>query len=320
MLQASVVGNSVNAFKALRYAQQGGDGGLKEGFYFAPVKTGRGIAAHVLDTKFNQTKTFIVAPTGVSDVKMTTADIQASGVSQIIAAVPNTKGSLIKIFQRDGKLTKEVRPFGTSERGALSIFAADVEGNGTDEIIVSSSKLKRALILGGDGAVRATINVPETKGTMYVTAQRMPDRTLIVTAVQNGKQVNVYMWDQFGTYISDFTTTLPTATAISIGFAPTSDGVGQLYLAQLTSKALNVRYLTHKGLATQVITARPTEGNLFGFAFGRVNSAEEMHLVIGALHRTKAVFESVDSLGGVVSRVKNNELKPLKFTSLYFGQ
>lgn len=311
---------SINAFKAVQYAKQGGDGGLPEGFYVAPVKTARGIVAHMFDTKFNETKNFIVAPVNAGEIRLTSADTQGSGVAQIAATVPNSKGSLVRIFQRDGKLMREFRPFGKSERGAMSISALDLDGDGAEELIVSSDKLKRMVIVGSKGEMRATISIPETKGLLTVAAHRLSDRTIIITAVQQGKNVIVYEWDQNGTYLSDFITSLDTAVPISLGFVPTPDGSGKLYIAQLGSSALAVRYFMLDGTVIQGITAYPSDGKLFGFAFGRVNAGDDIHLVLGVQQGNVPSFEMVNEVGTVIATIKNDEMKPQKFTNLYFGK
>ena len=310
---------SVNAFKAVRYAEHGGDGGLAQGFYIAPVKTGRGVVAHVLDTQFKQTKSFIIAPAGTADVQITSGDIQASGVEQIIASASNNKGSLVRYFQRDGKLIKEFRPFGNKERGAMSVFSTDLDGNGSDETIVGSSKLKKVSIFEGAGKLRGTITIPETKGSVFVAADRLIDRTVVITAVQQGKQVVVYMWDQFGTFLSDFTVPLETATPITIGFAPSENGSKRLYIAQQTQKSVKIYFSTLDGLVAQVISATPTAGKIYGFAFGKSHEAESSHLVLGVSHGLNSLFETVDGLGVVSGVNKIDSLKSLKFTGLYFG-
>jgi subtilisin family serine protease len=311
---------SVNAYKAVRYAEHGGDGGLESGFYIAPVKTARGVVAHVLDTQFKQTKSFVVAPAGTVDVQLTTGDVQASGVSQIIAATSNSKGSLVRIFQRDGKLMKEFRPFDNKERGALSVFSADLDGNGSDETIVGSSKLKRVSIYEGTGKLRGTINIPETKGSVYVAADRLIDRTVVLTAVQQGKQVVVYVWDQFGTYLSDFVIPLETANPISIGFAPGENGSQRFYVAQQTSKNVKIYFSTLDGLVTQVISAVPPAGKLYGFTFGKNQDGENSQLVLGVSNGTSSLFETVNALGEISGVSKIDALKSLKFTGLYFGK
>lgn len=311
---------SVNAYKAVRYAEHGGDGGLESGFYIAPVKTARGVVAHVLDTQFKQTKSFVVAPAGTVDVQLTTGDVQASGVSQIIAATSNSKGSLVRIFQRDGKLMKEFRPFDNKERGALSVFSADLDGNGSDETIVGSSKLKRVSIYEGTGKLRGTINIPETKGSVYVAADRLIDRTVVLTAVQQGKQVVVYVWDQFGTYLSDFVIPLETANPISIGFAPGENGSQRFYVAQQTSKNVKIYFSTLDGLVTQVISAVPPAGKLYGFTFGKNQEGENSQLVLGVSNGTSSLFETINALGEISGVSKIDALKSLKFTGLYFGK
>lgn len=311
---------SVNAFKAVRYAEQGGDGGLAKGFYIAPVKTGRGVIAHVLDTQFKETKSFVIAPAGTADVQITTGDIQASGVAQIIAAASNNKGSLVRYFQRDGKMTKEFRPFGNRERGALSIFSADLDGNGSDETIVGSSKLKQVSIFEGNGKLRGTITIPETKGSVYVAADRLIDRSVIVTAVQQGNQVVVYVWDQFGTYLSDFVVPLETASPITIGFAPSETGSKRFYIAQQTQKNVKISFSTLEGLVTQVISAIPPAGKIYGFAFGKAHEGENSHLVLGVSHGVLSLFETVDTQGDISGVNKIDSLRSLKFTGLYFGK
>ena len=311
---------SINAFKAAQYARQGGDGGLPEGFYVASVTTSRGVVAHILNTQFDEIKNFIVGPARAGEIHVVTADLHASGVAQIVATVPDRRGSLVRTFQRDGKLLKEFRPFGTRERGPLSIAILDIDSDGFDELVVASSAQKRVMILNGDGTVRGNIMIPETKGVVTVAAHHFVERSIITTAVQQGKAVIVYEWDPIGTYISDFSTTLDAPTPLSFGFTNANGGVAQMYIAQQSASGVHVQNFSLRGELLQSFDARPSAGQLFGFAFGRVNAGTDPHLVLGVSQNNTPRFEVMDAAGASALTIKNNNLKSQKFINLYFGK
>lgn len=311
---------SVNAYKAVRYAQQGGDGGLPSGFYIAPVKTNKGTSADIFDTSFKKIKSIDLGKGSVSDTGLITADIDASGITQIVAAVADSKGSLIRIMQRDGKLINQLRPFGNKERGNMSIAAVDLDANGSDELIVSSDSLRRVVILEKNGSTRATISIPEKTGKITVAAYRQTDRSIIVSAIQQGKLVKVYVWDNIGSFITSYTLKTENANRVRIGFTSNNEGTGKLYMTQQVGNSIVVNHYTPEGQAINSFTARPSTGQIFGYVFGRTTvSGDDMSFVLSTSQSKSTAFEVVDSQGEVTTSIKNDG-KPLKYLNLYFGK
>jgi hypothetical protein len=74
------------------------------------------------------------------------------------------------------------------------------------------------------------------------------------------------------------------------------------------------------GLVTQVISAVPPAGKLYGFTFAKNQEGENSQLVLGVSNGTSSLFETVNALGEISGVSKIDALKSLKFTGLYFGK
>ena len=312
---------SVNAYKAVRYAQQGGDGGLPTGFYVMPVATGAGTTPEFFNTGFEKIKRVNLGKGTVSQTGITTADIDGTGIAQIIASVADVRGSLIRVVQRDGKLMREFRPFGKNERGGMAVAAHDVDLDGNDELIVASEKLRRIAVLESAGTVRSTITVPERRGTIGVAAYRQPDRTIIAATVQQGTQAKVYVWDGIGSFISSFDVKLSSKTLARIGFKPTTDGVGTIYMTQQVGNTVVVRSFSIDGIAQNTVIARPSSGTIIGHTFGFTSTGgDDKQLVLSTAGKKFLGFEVIDSVGHVTTSLKKELPKVPKYSNLYFGR
>lgn len=71
-------------------------------------------------------------------VHIATADTNGDGLKEIITA-PDFGGRVpVRIFDRSGKKSSEFYPFGAGFGGGISVAGGDVDGKGTDEIIVGA--------------------------------------------------------------------------------------------------------------------------------------------------------------------------------------
>ncbi|TSC56198.1 MAG: Peptidase S8 and S53, subtilisin, kexin, sedolisin [Parcubacteria group bacterium Gr01-1014_18] len=65
---------------------------------------------------------------------------------EILAAIWGSRESIIRIFDRSGKLLREFAPFGVLYRGDLDVASVDVNGDGNDEMIVLKNEPGNASI------------------------------------------------------------------------------------------------------------------------------------------------------------------------------
>ncbi len=70
-------------------------------------------------------------------VNVTMADLGGDGYSEMVVSPGAGRASEIRLFRTDGSRINAFYPFGASYRDGVNVTAADVDGNGTQEIIVA---------------------------------------------------------------------------------------------------------------------------------------------------------------------------------------
>lgn len=302
---------SLNIYSAVKYALQGGDGGVPAGVFVGvgqPTKAG--LTAKIFDTKLQETKSFVIAPaTTRGQVNVTAADIRGSGVANIVAAVPDKRGSLIRIFTRDGKLLKEFRPFGKSYTGAFPLVTNDFDHDGKDEIVVAPGKGGYVLVMSGQGEILQQINLPAS-GNLYLAVVRDQNQTRLITAIDTQKQLEVYLWDRYGSFVSYLELPRPVGV-IRVGVMPEVSEF--FYVAGLQGGKIRAAIYNAAGeekMDWQAQNKRP----IFDYAFGRLAGQDDMLLVVGVAQKNILEFTGYNPAGEVAIS------KTLKNTAIFKWQ
>ncbi len=318
----NVAGRGIlNAFKAVRYAARGGNARSPDGTVVATGQI-RGVPQVTLfDRSLNSVISFPVARTAVNGTNVVLADVENSGVTSVIAAVPDRRGTLIRIFNRDGKLVREFRPFGSAVRTSISLASGDLTGDGIDELLVGAPSRRMARVLSPEGVTQLDIPIPE-RGNFFLEMITESQRPFIATIVPHATDYAVYVWDTIGAFERLYT--IPrrvTAKRAEVVGAADRFGTGarQLYVATTSGPTVNVQFFLPDGKPDITYAARAARGAVFGFTFGPVNGAETPQLLIGSQAGGVLAYDTA-SAGGMVSSTVDTRLVRSPWRALYFGR
>ncbi len=312
---------SLNALRAVRNAAQGGDGGLPTGVFVSTSVSKGATLAKIFDSSFVELKSFEISHIAPKQsVSLVTGDIDGSGVSNIIAAVPDKKGTLIRVFQRDGKLLRDVRPFGKSEQGAVQITTRDLDLDGIEEIIAASPSTHQVVIMDSTGKITGKIQIQNGKLPILLTTLREGSSTFIVTAVPDKKVAHVFVWDVIGSFIRSFDV-LVTGTGVTLGTADYL-GVGheELFLSGIAGNTLTTQFYTLDGSPDNTRTAQIKNGKIFGFSFAFVKDLEGPTLVVAVQQGKNYSFQTADTHGAVQPVMTSVNKTTVQGQNLYFGR
>lgn len=313
-------GGSLNALKTVRYALQGGDGGLPAGVFLNVTQTKTGAAIHVIDSAFKDTKTFPVSTKRVSGaINVTSADINGTGVANIIATVPDAQGTYIKIFQRDGKLIRQFRPFGAKVRGALSIEARDLHQNGRESILIGDAATDTVTVFAADGTKELSLHVPQHGSSMYLTTLRKENNVYIVTAVQKGAQTTVYVWDTIGSFVSTFT--IAASGEAEIGVTDREgNGTEVLYFGTQSGKNVSVATYDLQGTRVETIQSQVPKGRVYGFTFAFVKGVDANKLIVAVQDGSNVSYSVLGNNGAIQSSTVLKSATGNTWKSMSFGK
>jgi hypothetical protein len=73
-------------------------------------------------------------------VSIAVGDVDGDGVDEIIAGAGAGRPPTVRVFRADGTLRRELVVFPASFLGGVTVAAVDLDGNGTDEIMVGAGK------------------------------------------------------------------------------------------------------------------------------------------------------------------------------------
>lgn len=92
-------------------------------------------------------------------------DIDSDGEREIIAAPGKNGGPQVRIFSFDGNLKKQFFAYDKKYRGSLALAAADINGDGSAEILtaIASNNKNQVKIFNGQGELLSTIILPGEK-------------------------------------------------------------------------------------------------------------------------------------------------------------
>lgn len=314
---------SLNVAKAIRYATHGGDGGVPDGVFVGIDRRGGQLFAKVLDASFKEVHTFPLATrVAAQNVHVVTADLSGSGVANLVVAVPDRAGSLIKIFQRDGKLLRTFRPFGTKERGALQLVSYDVNGDGNDELIVLSPTTNTLAILTASGNAYTQFQLPEVGVHTGLAVVRTPaGDTRILTAFFHQHDVTTYEWSAIGAFDKMFTVATAGTPRAFGAVDRAGNGTQQIYLTTTTKKNIATQYYGLDGSSRgDVMTIAPVTGRLFGIAFAHVPGTIGASMVVATQKGLDVSFSLVASNGALGTTQHVHVGGGDQWEQLYFGR
>ncbi len=311
---------SLNALKVVKYAAQGGNGGLPSGVFLNVTQTGATTGIKIVDSAFKDSKSFVITSKRLAgSINVVSADLDGSGIATILATVPDSQGTLIKIFQRDGKLIREFRPFGKNSKGALSIMGGDLEKNGHDDLLIGDAATQMVTVLRPDGTQLLKIHVPEHGESMQVTMIREGNDTFIVTAVKHGVDTTLYVWDQYGSFVRSFV-----AHSVGTGTLGVTDLKGNghdvLYFGTQQDTAVDVATYSIDGVQHEHILANTIPGRIIGFTFAHVHGQDINQLVVASQKGKFISYNVIDTDGQRVSSSSVLLSNAQIARSMYFGR
>jgi hypothetical protein len=108
---------------------------------------------------------FLFAKKARGTYSLTTADVDADGKDEIIAATGKGQKPEVRIYTNKGKVVTKFSPFAKSFRGGINLSAGDVTGDGKDEVVVSATSkgTPSIRVYGSDGKLVSTFNAYDSK-------------------------------------------------------------------------------------------------------------------------------------------------------------
>ena len=138
------------------------------------------------------------------------ADVDGDGSREIIVAPGSAGSSQIRIFTAGGKLKSQFFAFGSKYRGGVQLAAADVDGDGQDEIIVSAKNQKNAQIkifnYQGQERYNFALSKPNLIESLPLAAADIDHdgQAEIIVGSSRGSLPEVQIFDRLGNKASSF--------------------------------------------------------------------------------------------------------------------
>lgn len=141
---------------------------------------------------------------------ITVADVTGNGVPNIIGVRNTKKATTVMVMTRKGRLIREFQVFKSPVKGGSRIATGDVDGNGTQEIIVGSGigQRDRVKIFGPAGAHIATVSAFDKDGAKMgldvTTGDLDSDGTDEIIVAKRGGKPKVGVLNADGTQVDVF--------------------------------------------------------------------------------------------------------------------
>ncbi len=264
---------SLNAAKAVQYAIHGGaapDTSAVAGI----VYNKKGASLVVQNESLDEQRRILFAPGKITTAQALSADIDGSGATPFIVAYNDAKGPIIKFLQQNGTLITTIRPFGPKVRGAVHITAADLNRDGSSEIIAVADNNPTMVIIGGDGKIRRALPLIDAKGVLGITSYFRAGAEYIVTTVTHKNDITAYAWNDIGAFVSSFQVPTQKGVNYSFGSAPQMNGSDDaLFVSATTGQNILITYYDIFGKLLTTYSPAIPDGKLIGISFAHIGDA-----------------------------------------------
>lgn len=310
---------SIDAAKTLRYAAYGGDGGVPTGVFLTAAQSGRNRIIKVFDPKFIEANSFVVGKLSANTrATAITTDVSGSGVANIVVAIPDKKGTLIKIFQRNGALLKTLRPFNSKIRDNANLSAIDLDRDGADELLVTPEHSQTTYIMSGDGTIRTTITTPDQGVNIKTVAFLNHGDPIIATAALYSNHVVIYEWNKDGAFIRSFSVPIGGDTQVGV-IDRTGNGTEELFVVGTKKTAAKFALVSLEGVFSDPIPVS-LPGRFVSALAGRT-AGQDYEALFVATQKGKDLLVSSINEAGRLSSVSTKRVKTVSWwNDVYFGR
>lgn len=139
-----------------------------------------------------------------------TGDIDGDGIDEIIVGPGNGLVPEIRVYRSTGQLLNQIMAYAPTFRGGVRVAAADLDGDGVDEIVTGAGNGggPHVRIMNGQGVlISQFFAYAETfRGGIDVAAYSATDESpaVIVTGAGNGGGPHVRVWNRYGDRLAQF--------------------------------------------------------------------------------------------------------------------
>lgn len=231
-------------------------------------------------------------PEFLGGVRLAVGDVDGDGQEEIVTGAGPSGGPQVRIFDMDGNVEGQFFAFDEGNRLGIFVASGDVNGDGVDEIFVTSDE-------GGTGQIRIFNRYGHLKGAFFPHGRTTSPLQVavanvdtdaeeeVITALGSSGDGTVMVHDGTGRYVDSFTALQGKATGLSLAHADTDrDGMEELIVAAAEGHVPAVGVYNQGGELLTSFFAFPLE-----FRPG-------VHVTSGDIDRNGTVEIYVTAMGG----------------------
>jgi hypothetical protein len=226
-----------------------------------------------------QTRLTPFGPNFHGSIRVTTGDVTGDGVPDIIAATgPGSPGAVVVYSGSTLQPIAQFAPAGPNYRGGLSVAAADLDGNGIDEIIVGQSRgVGIVRVFGQDGSLISSFQAfRKARGGVSVAAGSATAGGIgeIIVGAGSGRSPRVEVFAGLATTpTTSFLASAPgDRDGVSVGYA-WLDNQAVIATGPASASAPRIRLWGMQGQPMGKFLAWHSSGSAGGVQFGSSSTA-----------------------------------------------